>query len=104
MKRLLVLLALLLPAAAPAQTASTVKDAMESIEKTFSVYFVYNAGLPVDGPTTFRIDPEGNLQKNLRDLFADTGISCLYICAFIPFAARTAAVVSANLLDPFLLS
>ena len=75
MKRLLVLLALLLPAAAPAQTASTVKDAMESIEKTFSVYFVYNAGLPVDGPTTFRIDPEGNLQKNLRDLFADTGIS-----------------------------
>ena len=75
MKRLLVLLALLLPTAAPAQPASTVKDAMGSIEKTFGVYFVYNAGLPVDGPTTFRIDPEGNLQKNLRDLFADTGIS-----------------------------
>ena len=75
MKRLLLILAVLLPLAAMAQPVTTVKDAMGRIEKTFGVYFVYDAGLPVDGPTTFRIDPEGNLQKNLRDLFGDTGFN-----------------------------
>ena len=74
MKRLLVLLAVLLPLAAAAQPASTIKDAMNRIEKTFGVYFVHSADLPVGEPTAFRIDPEGNLQKNLRDLFGATGI------------------------------
>lgn len=75
MKRLLLILAVLLPLAAMAQPVTTVKDAMGRIEKTFGVYFVYDAELPVDVPTTFRIDPEGNLQKNLRDLFGDTGFN-----------------------------
>ena len=75
MRRLLLTLALLLPLAAAAQPAMTVKNAMDGIAETFGVYFVYDAGLPVDTPTAFRLDPEGTLQKNLRKLFDDTGIS-----------------------------
>jgi hypothetical protein len=75
MKRLLLFLALLLPLAAAAQPTLTVKNAMDGIAETFSVYFVYDASLQVDVPTTFHIDPESNLQKNLRKLFEDTGIN-----------------------------
>ena len=75
MKRLLVLLALLLPLTAAAQSPCTVKEEMDRIGEAFGVYFVYDASLPVDVPTTFRIDPAGTLQKNLRKLFNDTGIS-----------------------------
>ena len=74
MRRLYFCLAFLLPLIAAAQPSMTVKDAMKEIEHAFGVYFVYDAELPVNNPAAFRIDPESNLQMNLRNLFEDTGI------------------------------
>lgn len=74
MKRLLVLLAALLPMAAAAQSPCTVKEEMDRIGEAFGVYFVYDASLPVDGLTYFRVDPQKSLQKNLRELFDDSDI------------------------------
>lgn len=48
MKRLLVLLALLLPLTAAAQSPCTVKEEMDRIGEAFGVYFVYDASLPVE--------------------------------------------------------
>lgn len=74
MKRLLVLLALLLPLTAAAQSPCTVKEEMDRIGEAFGVYFVYDASLPVDGNTYFQVNPQKSLQKNLRDLFEDSDI------------------------------
>lgn len=74
MKRLLVLLAALLPLMAAAQSPCTVKEEMDRIGEAFGVYFVYDASLPVDGLTYFRVDPQKSLQKNLRELFDDSDI------------------------------
>ena len=74
MRRLILCLLLLLPLSAAAQPTGTVKDAMDRIEKTFGVYFVYDAGLPVDTPTSYKVDSGKTLQKNLRGLFENTGI------------------------------
>ena len=74
MKRLLVLLALLLPLTAAAQSPCTVKEEMDRIGEAFGVYFVYDASLPVDGNTYFQVNPQKSLQKNLRELFEDSDI------------------------------
>ena len=75
MRRFVIILTILLPLTAAAQPTMTVKTAMEEIEKTFGVYFVYDADLPVDKPTAFHLDSDSTLQKNLRNLFDGTGIS-----------------------------
>ena len=74
MKRLILLLSLALPLSAVAQRPCTVKDEMDRIGEIFSIYFVYDAELPVNTPTTFSVDPGKSLQKNLRGLFEDTNI------------------------------
>lgn len=75
MRRLAILTALLLPLMLLGQPqATTVKTQMDSLERAFDIHFVYDASLPVETPTAFRVDKEKSLRQNLSGLFERTAI------------------------------